>query len=103
MNESLPNYYYFLFFVQYSFNVIPALGELVMRDRAAYQYLVESIRKFPDQPAFAAMLRSAGFRGVSFTNFTLGVAAVHSGFKLPALTPLPQTQEQETDAAVVSS
>jgi ubiquinone/menaquinone biosynthesis C-methylase UbiE len=84
--------------LQYSFNVIPLLGEVVMRDRAAYQYLVESIRKFPDQRAFAAMLKDAGFRGVSFTDFTLGVAAVHSGFKLPPLvaaqqpTEAPQTQ-----------
>ena len=69
---------------QYSFNVIPALGEVVMNDRAAYQYLVESIRKFPNQRDFARMLRTAGLRGVSYTNFTLGVCAVHSGFKLPA-------------------
>ena len=57
--------------------------QAVMNDRAAYQYLVESIRRFPNQRDFAAMLRDAGLRGVSFTNFTFGVCAVHSGFKLP--------------------
>ena len=55
-----------------------------MNDRAAYQYLVESIRRFPNQKTFAGMLRDAGFRGVSYTDFTLGVCAVHSGFKMPA-------------------
>ena len=69
--------------LQYSFTVIPALGEAVMNDRAAYQYLVESIRRFPNQRAFARMLRDAGLRGVSYTDFTLGVCAMHSGFKLP--------------------
>jgi ubiquinone/menaquinone biosynthesis C-methylase UbiE len=68
--------------VQYSFNVIPALGQLVANDRSSYQYLVESIRKFPDQEAFAAMIRAAGFRHVSYHNFTFGVCAVHSGFKV---------------------
>lgn len=70
-------------FLQYSFTVIPALGEAVMNDRAAYQYLVESIRRFPDQRTFARMLRDAGLQGVSYTDFTHGICAVHSGFKLP--------------------
>ena len=65
----------------YSFNVIPALGELVAQDRASYQYLVESIRKFPDQATFANMITDAGFEDVSYTDFTMGVCAVHSGFK----------------------
>jgi len=69
---------------QYSFNVIPALGQAVAGDRDSYQYLVESIRKFPDQEAFASMIRDAGFSHVSHVNFTFGVCAVHSGFKLPA-------------------
>ena len=69
--------------MQYSFNVIPLLGQLVANDRAAYQYLVESIRRFPTQERFAGMIRDAGFANVTHTNFTFGVCAVHSGFKLP--------------------
>ena len=66
----------------YSFNVIPAMGELIAKDRASYQYLVESIRKFPDQETFAAMIRAAGFGQVAYRNLTMGVAALHSGWKL---------------------
>jgi demethylmenaquinone methyltransferase/2-methoxy-6-polyprenyl-1,4-benzoquinol methylase len=66
----------------YSFNVIPAMGQVVTGDRASYQYLVESIRRFPDQEAFAAMIRAAGFGQVRYRNLTLGVAALHSGWKL---------------------
>jgi demethylmenaquinone methyltransferase/2-methoxy-6-polyprenyl-1,4-benzoquinol methylase len=67
---------------RYSFNVIPALGKAVTGDRDSYQYLVESIRKFPDQESFAAMIRAAGFGQVSYRNLTMGVAALHSGWKL---------------------
>ncbi|NJM82041.1 MAG: bifunctional demethylmenaquinone methyltransferase/2-methoxy-6-polyprenyl-1,4-benzoquinol methylase UbiE [Tabrizicola sp.] len=66
----------------YSFNVIPAMGQVVTGDRASYQYLVESIRKFPDQEAFAALIRAAGFGQVRYRNLTMGVAALHSGWKL---------------------
>ena len=66
----------------YSFNVIPRIGEAVTGDRDAYQYLVESIRKFPKPPAFARMIEAAGFRRVSFTTMTAGVVALHSGWKL---------------------
>jgi demethylmenaquinone methyltransferase/2-methoxy-6-polyprenyl-1,4-benzoquinol methylase len=66
----------------YSFNVIPALGQLVTGDRESYQYLVESIRKFPDQETFAQMIRAAGFGQVSYRNMTMGVAALHSGWKI---------------------
>jgi demethylmenaquinone methyltransferase / 2-methoxy-6-polyprenyl-1,4-benzoquinol methylase len=66
----------------YSFNVIPAMGQAVTGDRASYQYLVESIRKFPDQETFAGMIRDAGFGRVSYRNLTMGVAALHSGWKL---------------------
>jgi demethylmenaquinone methyltransferase/2-methoxy-6-polyprenyl-1,4-benzoquinol methylase len=69
----------------YSFKVIPAVGELVAKDREAYQYLVESIRRFPDQASFARMMRDAGFGQVGWSNFTGGVAAMHQGW---ALTPL---------------
>ena len=66
----------------YSFRAIPWLGELVAHDRASYQYLVESIRRFPDQESFAAMMAAAGFGRVGFTNFTGGVAALHHGWAL---------------------
>jgi len=66
----------------YSFNVIPRIGAAVTGDREAYQYLVESIRKFPKPPAFAKMIETAGFRRVSFTPMTAGVVALHSGWKL---------------------
>ena len=67
---------------RYSFNVIPVMGQVVTGDRDSYQYLVESIRKFPDQEAFATMIRTAGFGQVKYRNLTLGVAALHSGWKL---------------------
>ncbi len=67
---------------RYSFNVIPVMGQIVAGDRESYQYLVESIRKFPDQEAFAAMIRQAGFGQVKYRNLTMGVAALHSGWKL---------------------
>lgn len=66
----------------YSFNVIPVMGQVVAGDRDSYQYLVESIRKFPDQETFAGMIRAAGFGQVSYRNLTMGVAALHSGWKL---------------------
>ena len=66
----------------YSFNVIPVMGQVIAGDRDSYQYLVESIRKFPDQERFAAMIRDAGFGQVKYRNLTMGVAALHSGWKL---------------------
>ncbi|MFN3847280.1 MAG: bifunctional demethylmenaquinone methyltransferase/2-methoxy-6-polyprenyl-1,4-benzoquinol methylase UbiE [Paracoccaceae bacterium] len=66
----------------YSFNVIPKLGQIVAGDRDSYQYLVESIRKFPNQEAFATMIRQAGFEQVKYRNQTMGIAALHSGWKL---------------------
>ncbi len=66
----------------YSFNVIPRMGQLIANDRNSYQYLVESIRKFPDQDTFAAMIQDAGFEQVKYRNMTMGVAALHSGWKL---------------------
>ena len=64
----------------FSFKVIPALGGLVAGDRESYQYLVESIRRFPDQRRFADMIGEAGFSRVTWTNFTGGVAALHQGW-----------------------
>ena len=66
----------------YSYNVIPVMGQIVAGDRASYQYLVESIRQFPDQDSFATLIRQAGFEQVSYRNLTMGVAALHSGWKL---------------------
>ena len=66
----------------YSFNVIPRLGQLIARDRGSYQYLVESIRRFPDQESFAAMIRAAGFDLVRHRNLSQGIAALHSGWKI---------------------
>jgi demethylmenaquinone methyltransferase / 2-methoxy-6-polyprenyl-1,4-benzoquinol methylase len=67
---------------RYSFNVIPTMGQVVAGDRASYQYLVESIRKFPDQERFAEIIRKTGFGHVKYRNLTMGVAALHSGWKL---------------------
>ena len=66
----------------YSFNVIPRMGQLIVGDRDSYQYLVESIRRFPDQETFAQMIRDAGFEQVSFRNLSMGIAALHSGWKI---------------------
>jgi demethylmenaquinone methyltransferase/2-methoxy-6-polyprenyl-1,4-benzoquinol methylase len=67
---------------RYSYNVIPPMGQAIAGDRDSYQYLVESIRKFPDQEAFAGMIRQAGFGQVRFRNLSFGIAALHSGWKL---------------------
>ncbi len=66
----------------YSFQVIPRIGATVTGDREAYQYLVESIRKFPQPKVFAQMIEQAGFRRVSFRPMTGGVVALHSGWRL---------------------
>ncbi len=66
----------------FSFSVIPALGKVVTGDGAPYRYLVESIRRFPDQESFAAMIRDAGFSRVDYRNHAGGVVAIHSGWKI---------------------
>ena len=66
----------------WSFKVLPALGEKIADDRAAYQYLAESIRRFPPQDTFAAMLKGAGFERVGYRNLTGGIAALHWGWRL---------------------
>lgn len=67
---------------QYSFQVIPVMGQLILGQWKAYQYLVESIRKFPKQEDFKNMIETAGFRNVTYKNLTCGMVAIHSGFKL---------------------
>jgi len=66
----------------YSFNVIPRMGKLIANDSESYQYLVESIRNFPDQETFLSMVKAAGFENAKFRNMTMGVAALHSGWKI---------------------
>lgn len=66
----------------YSFKIVPKIGELVLKDRASYQYLVESIRKFPDQDQFKKMIEKAGFKNAAYQNLTFGTAAIHVGYKL---------------------
>lgn len=65
----------------YSFNVIPQLGQWITNDRESYQYLVESIRKHPDQETLATMMRDAGFESVVYHNLNAGIVALHIGYK----------------------
>jgi demethylmenaquinone methyltransferase/2-methoxy-6-polyprenyl-1,4-benzoquinol methylase len=58
------------------------MGQIVASDRDSYQYLVESIRRFPEQERFAGMIREAGFGQVRFRNLSMGIAALHSGWKI---------------------
>ena len=67
---------------KYSFNIIPKLGEFVSNDRESYQYLVESIRKFPDQDTFSEMIINEGFKKVKYRDLTFGIAALHSAWKI---------------------
>ncbi|PJE28013.1 demethylmenaquinone methyltransferase / 2-methoxy-6-polyprenyl-1,4-benzoquinol methylase [Pseudooceanicola antarcticus] len=67
---------------RYSFNLIPPMGKLIANDSESYQYLVESIRKFPDQETFLGMVRQAGFGNAKYRNLSLGIACLHSGWKL---------------------
>lgn len=66
----------------YSFNVIPRMGQVIANDRDSYQYLVESIRNFPDQETFLDMVRAAGFEQAKYRNLTMGIACLHSGWKI---------------------
>ena len=66
----------------YSFNVIPRMGKLIANDADSYQYLVESIRNFPDQETFLQMVKTAGFENAAYRNLSMGIAALHSGWKI---------------------
>ncbi len=66
----------------YSVNLIPRMGQMIANDRDSYQYLVESIRKFPDQDTFLGMVRAAGFEQAKYRNLSMGIACLHSGWKL---------------------
>ena len=67
---------------RYSETAIPAMGALVAGDAESYRYLVESIREFPDQDAFAGMIGAAGFEQVKYRNLSGGIAAIHSAWRL---------------------
>ncbi|MGE3479480.1 MAG: class I SAM-dependent methyltransferase [Dongiaceae bacterium] len=66
----------------YSFNAIPFLGEKIAGDRAAYQYLVESIRRFPPQEELQDLFKAAGFQRTGYFNLTGGVVAIHYGWRI---------------------
>ncbi|MEM9683011.1 MAG: class I SAM-dependent methyltransferase, partial [Pseudomonadota bacterium] len=67
---------------RYSFTVVPWLGQIVGRDRASYQYLVESIRRFPDQETLSEMMVDAGLERVSHQNMSGGIVALHRGWRI---------------------
>ena len=58
------------------------MGQLIANDSASYQYLVESIRNFPDQETFLGMVKTAGFGNAKYRNLSMGIAALHSGWKI---------------------
>ena len=66
---------------KYSFNIVPKLGEWIVKDRASYQYLVESIRMHPDQATLKDMMQAVGFEDCCYHNFTGGIVALHRGYK----------------------
>lgn len=66
----------------YSFYMIPEMGKLIAGDKESYQYLVESIRNFPDQETFKKKIEEAGFNSVKYVNLSAGIVAIHSGIKL---------------------
>jgi 2-methoxy-6-polyprenyl-1,4-benzoquinol methylase len=68
---------------QWSFSAIPLIGQLVAGDRDSYQYLVESIERFPSQEEFRGMIQDAGFQvaGKGYEDLTGGIAAIHKGIK----------------------
>lgn len=65
----------------YSFSILPRLGQLVAGDKDSYEYLAQSIRKFPKQKEFAQMIEQARFNVVSYENLSGGISAIHSGWR----------------------
>ncbi|MGK7654803.1 bifunctional demethylmenaquinone methyltransferase/2-methoxy-6-polyprenyl-1,4-benzoquinol methylase UbiE [Roseovarius sp. B08] len=80
--SQIPNYLMQKVYDLYSFNIIPQMGQVIAGDRDSYQYLVESIRKFPDQETFLGMVRQAGFEQAKYRNLSMGIACLHSGWKI---------------------
>lgn len=76
-NKSLQSIY-----DKYSFEIIPPMGQVLAGQWQPYQYLVESIRKFPKQEEFRSMISKAGFSLATYENLSFGVCAIHSGYKL---------------------
>lgn len=66
----------------WSFEVLPRLGARIAGDAESYQYLAESIRRFPDQPALAELMRQAGFERVHWSDLSGGICAIHRGAKV---------------------
>ena len=66
----------------YSINLIPQIGKIIAKDQDSYQYLVESIKKFPHQREFARMIENAGFVSVKYQNLTGGICAIHTGYNV---------------------
>ena len=66
----------------YSHQIVPQIGKLIADDADSYRYLIESIRRFPPMPAFAAMIREAGFARVKVEPILGGLVAIHSGWKI---------------------
>jgi demethylmenaquinone methyltransferase/2-methoxy-6-polyprenyl-1,4-benzoquinol methylase len=69
-------------YTKYAFQVIPLIGQLVAKDRAAYQYLVESIARFPNQETLVQMLENSGFKHITYKNLSGGTAAIHKGWRV---------------------
>ncbi len=69
------------FYDFYSFSVIPRIGEIITKDEASYRYLAESIRVHPDQETLKSLMEQVGLEKVEYFNLTLGVVALHRGFK----------------------
>lgn len=67
---------------RYSFDVLPLMGQWIAGDRDSYQYLAESIRRFPHQTAFARHIEAAGFSRVSYRNLSGGIVAIHSAWRI---------------------
>jgi len=80
--SKVDNYFLQKFYDAYSFNVIPRVGGIILNDHESYQYLVESIRKFPNQETFKKMIEEAGFVDASYQNLSFGAAAIHVGRKI---------------------
>lgn len=70
------------FYDVYSFKILPKMGELVAKDREAYQYLAESIRRFPPQGKLVELLKQAGFGRGTYRNLSGGIAAIHSAWRV---------------------
>lgn len=67
---------------KYAFGIIPKIGQFIAEDEAAYQYLVESIVRFPPQAELKQMMMEAGFEQVRYSNLSGGIAALHGGWKV---------------------